>query len=53
MEILFSRKENVSEIERDDITLKLPEHSVPGGTVCTQALKSFGIEFISFNEKIM
>jgi hypothetical protein len=54
MEILFSRKkDDVIEIERDDIILKLTQPSVSGRTIHTQASKCFGIDFISFNKKIM
>lgn len=34
-----------------DIILKLPKPSVSGGTVCTQSLKSSGIDFFSSMEK--
>jgi hypothetical protein len=46
----FLQKNYVTEVEGVDI-LKLPQLIVSGRTVCTQAPKSFGIDFISSNEK--
>jgi NACalpha-BTF3-like transcription factor len=49
--VLFQKKDDVSEMEKDDIILILPQPRVSRGTVHTQALKSYGIDFISFDEK--
>jgi hypothetical protein len=47
---VFQKKYDVSEIQRNDM-LKLPQPGVSGGTVLTQAMKSFCIDFTSCNEK--
>jgi hypothetical protein len=47
----FLQNNYVTEVEAVDIILKLPQLIVSGRTVCTQVPKSFGIDFISSNEK--
>jgi hypothetical protein len=49
----FPDKNDMSEIEREDIVVKLPRPMSSGGTTCTTTLKYFGVNFSLFQENIL